>query len=364
MILSSIEIQNFRSYEKLHCSFDKEGAVFIGENGIGKTNILESIHILVTGRSQRNSKKTHFIRNGASECNIQGTFITSYDEKEHVSMGFSRSSKSSFIYNKEKIRSLSEWFYKVGIVSFAPDDINLILGPPINRRRWIDMVLSQIDPHYLNVLIKYRRLLIHRNNLFSLNASSLEYETYESEMAKCSVYIVEKREQITHQINNYLHDLYGAIGMEKEEVYFKYNPSFKHLNSANDQWNDVFFNTLKLQRSRDITLGFTSSGPHRDDFACKINGKTAREYASQGQCRTLAITLKLSSIDLIGKSKNRSIIILVDDAFSQLDDSRTEKICTLVEGRGQLFLTRVSSDKYRPRNLSCFEVDKGCIKQI
>ena len=339
MFLQKLHLSKFRNYKELSIEFPKEGALFEGANGSGKTNILESIHLICTGRSQRNATKNEMINFDSSSASIEGTFVSEDEEKQkHSFFGFDRQNAVAMKIDERKITSYSEWFGTQPIVSFSTSDIEIVYGNPVHRRKFLDMLISLLDKEYLAALIEYRKNLTLRNSLLKGSFDKLLCEIYEEKMAEYGAVILEKREALIGKIGPECARVYREISASDDEVSVAYEPSFKHDNSSKNSWKEVFLNMIFQRRKKDLEMGFSSIGPHRDELKLFLNTKPAKIFASQGQCRSLVISLKLSSMLWLEHYVQDDKIILFDDGASELDPGRTERVYSLIEKRGQIFI--------------------------
>jgi DNA replication and repair protein RecF len=354
MFLRQLNLLNFRGYSGLTIAFPKEGALLEGLNGAGKTNLLESIHVLCTGRSQRGAPRVDMISHGQDTSYIEGDFC--YGDGDgtdnaiadaagpaagrtvNTAIGFSRDKKLVMKRDGTDIRSYSEWFGERPVISFGTDDLELVYGAPETRRKFIDMLISQIDRGYMDALASYRKNMLSRNALFGRTDDPIQYEIYERAMAVSAAKIVFTRREIVTELCGLVNDYYSGISPQKEPVSVEYLSKFKCDFACISDWQNLYLNTLFDRRKRDAELMFTGAGPHRDDLRFSLNGRTARAYASQGQCRSFALALKLGSALLSERRRGGGMIFLVDDAVSELDPERTSRVYPLLEGRGQIFI--------------------------
>lgn len=353
MNLHHLRLLNFRNYNDLILSFPAEGAVFEGMNGSGKTNILEAIYILCTGRSQRGAKRSEMINFRHNETFLEGEFIKN-GESTIASMGFSRDKKVVMKLNGTPVSSFSEWFGRRPVVSFGTDDMQLVNGNPEIRRKFIDILCSQIDSEYLSSIVAYKHSLLSRNRILASNFNKLQCEIYEEKMVESGAEIFVKRNQILKILGSLLNDYYGEISGNKETVELAYEPSISCECISKNEWKNVFYKVLKERRNKDIEIGFSSIGPHRDDIRFLLNQKPAKSYGSQGQCRSIVLALKLSSVSCIEHFRNEDMIFLIDDAVSELDQDRTSRVFPLIENKGQVFIaTPLLSSPTRKSLLRC-----------
>jgi DNA replication and repair protein RecF len=293
---------------------------------------------------------------------IEGIF--SYGESGLVStsIGFGRDKKVSMQINGVKIESFSKWFGSRPIVSFGSDDVEIITGNPEQRRKFLDVLASQSDTEYLESLIKYRYFLNCRNKIIQNNADLIQCTIYEQNMAEAGAAIICKRKEIIDNLSLKFKVLYEEISGKKEVTEIEYVPSIRNNCSSKEECKNVFYNMLNERRKKDIEMGYSSIGPHRDDIHILSNSKPAKSYGSRGQCRSLALSLKMSSAVYIEQNRKEKMIYLIDDAVSELDPQRTSRVYPLIENKGQVFIATPSIGDTKLRNnlLRC-KVEDGKI---
>ena len=341
MFLQKLRLLNFRSYEDLSIAFPPQGALLEGVNGAGKSNLLESIYLLCTGRSQRNASRSAMIRHDQENTFVEGEFCDGGGDRQTVtaSLGFSRDKKIIMKRDGVAVNSFSEWFGERPVVSFGSDDLHLVYGAPETRRRFLDMLICQMDRAYMEALSRYRRSLACRNALLGKSNDTVQFEIYEQEMAEAGAELVFRRMEVTGKLSAHLHDFYAQISAEAESAQLEYQPNFKCDFNGKSEWKNVYLSILGERRKKDCEHGFTASGPHRDDLRFLLDRKLTKTFASQGQCRSFALSLKLGSVLLLEQHKQGStMIFLIDDAVSELDSGRTSRVYPLLEGRGQIFI--------------------------
>jgi DNA replication and repair protein RecF len=343
MFISSLRCDNFRNYNSLSIDLPRQGGLFIGPNGSGKTNLLEAIFLLCTARSQRGSHRSDLIRFGSAYCHLEGTFLSEKTEPAaSVSIGFNREQKVSMKINGRTLSSFSEWFGHRCVVSFSPDDLRIVQGLPKERRIFLDLVISQLDPAYLESLIAYKKNLAQRNNLLTRRINDAQLDAFEEEMVNYGSAIFLKRREILDLMAPLFAGFYREISGEKEAGSLEYKPSIRCDSTTQNDWKNVFFTSLKNAKNRDIQNGFSSVGPHRDDIMFFVNGKDARIFASLGQCVTVCLAARISSVLVSQQYRDDTMIFLFDDAVGYLDAMRTLRVFPLLANRGQLFITAPS----------------------
>jgi DNA replication and repair protein RecF len=365
MIITNLNLLNFRNYERAECTFIPQGAQFCGENGVGKTNLLEAIYLLSTGRSHRQAGRKEMIRNQARECFVGGRFQSSVEGRtgEHaVSFGFSKDNRSQISIDNIKETPLSEWVKQCAIISLGPEDINLIGGPPSERRRFIDVVLSQTEEGYIDTLIRYQRNVAHRNKLLAQYSDSKEMDVYEEQISACGAFILSKRIGFVAGYSDYFRQVYSDISSQRELAAMRYVASINECAGNREEDIDRISDALKKKRVVDRERGFTSVGPHRDDLCFSLDDYPVRTCASQGQKRSIAIALKIVAVRRARERRGDSLMILVDDACADLDAGRTQRIHALIQGRGQLFVTSVSGKNSFFKELPAFMIDNATLR--
>jgi DNA replication and repair protein RecF len=343
MHLQTLTLQNFRNHEALSLSFPKEGALFEGPNGAGKTNILEGIHILCTGRSQRGAARADMIAYGQEAAFVSGDFCFNDGADggvtvQSAALGFSRDKKTVMKIDGENVASYTEWFGERPAVSFGADDLELVYGAPEARRKFLDMLISQTDRAYLSALLAYRRSMACRNALLGKTSDAVQFEVYEQAMAETAVKLVLVRVEAVQELSTLTSGFYAEISGGAETAVVEYAPKIKCDIFDTKEWQNTYLLLLAERRERDAELQYTAAGPHRDDLRFTLGGRAAKGHASQGQCRSFALSLKLASARFIERKRGGGMVFLVDDAVSELDPERTSRVYPLLEGRGQVFI--------------------------
>ena len=310
-----IEIRNFED-KKIH--FGGGLTIFKGNNGVGKTNILEAVCLASLGKSFRTGSDEEMIRFGKEE----GTVILDY----HV-RGVTHQIKIKLARNQGKKIFINETPSKkkdlVGLfrtVIFTPDELQLVKGAPQVRRRFIDMEISQVSPRYYEEIIRYGRAVQQRNAAFKMaqiKGKKPEVEMWDMQIARGAAYIVKKRKQSLKKMNLYLSTMEAVLTGEEENLEINYKKSGGNYDS--EEW---YLEKLAEKREEDARFCHTSIGPHRDDLLFKMNGKDLSAYGSQGQQRTAILAMKLGGLEFIKEETGEYPVLLLDDVGSELDEKR------------------------------------------
>ena len=296
--------------------FDKSTNIFYGDNAQGKTNILEAVYLSGTTKSHRGTKDKDMIQFGANESHIE-TIVEKNGIKYQIDMHLKKNSPKGIAINKIPIRKASELFGIINIVFFSPEDLNIIKNGPGERRRFIDLELSQLDKVYLNNLSNYNRIVNQRNHLLKeidYNKGALEtLDIWDIQLIQYGNKIIERRQKFIEEINKIISNIHKKLTGNREDIKIVYEPSNGALS---------FEQALLKNKEKDLRIKSTSVGPHRDDIAFLVSDIDIRKYGSQGQQRTPALSLKLSEIELVKQSIHDTPVLLLDDVLSELDKHR------------------------------------------
>ena len=355
MWIKKIKLNNFRNYENEEISLDKNINIFYGENAQGKTNIIESIFLCGLGKSFRAKKDSEMIKIGEENSIIE----VEYEKSDRYGKIKIELGKRKNIYiNGIKIKKLSELLGNINIVIFTPDDINILKGGPQNRRKFIDIMISQLRPNYMHILSLYLKTIEQRNNYLRLIREEKKGENlldiWDEKLADYAVKICEYRTEFISKIKEKIDKIHSDITNEKEKIEIEY--------LTQCQEKEEFLNILKQRRKLDIIKGFTTKGIHRDDFIIYINGKEINIYGSQGQNRTAMLSLKLAELQVIYDEIDEYPILLLDDFMSELDKSRRKNFVENIE-KNQVIIT--GTEKLALENLEYLEynVSNGVVKK-
>ena len=310
MIIKNISLTNFRNHTSYHLECQKDTTLILGKNGCGKTSVLEAIYILLRGKSFR-SVDSEIIKRDTDFYRIE----IEYDNGEKNVVTYDGKDKTFFILDK-KFRRLPTK-YKYPIVLFLPSDLNLISGSPSRHREYFDHFFGQISEEYNNAISKYNKALHQRNELLkdeTISSSSLF--SWNLLLAKYGTTIFNLRQNFIANINKTLNTTYYSIAKNNDEVALVYKTEITNANV------DSFFATLEQNFKKDLYLGHTTFGVHRDDFEFFFNGCPADGSASRGETRSIILALKFVEADFIYSRLRQKPIVLLDDVFSELDDAR------------------------------------------
>lgn len=348
MIITSIELKNFRNYEDLNISFDKGTNILFGDNAQGKTNILEAIYLSGTTKSHKGSRDKEMIRFGEQESHIRMMVLRNGKEYQ-IDMHLKQNRPKGIAINKVPIKKASELFGILNMVFFSPEDLNIIKNGPAERRRFLDLELCQLDKIYLSDLTTYNKILNQRNKLLKDMVYRPDLSdtlpVWDMQLVETGKKIIKRRKQFIEELNEIVHDIHYRISGEKEELLLTYEPNI----------DDIFFeDELNRAKQKDIRLCQTSVGPHRDDMLFSIRDVDIRKFGSQGQQRTSALSLKLSEIELVRKFIKDTPVLLLDDVLSELDSNRQNYLLNNISDT-QTLITCTGLDEFVKNR---FEINK------
>jgi len=337
MFIEKIKLENFRNYHEQEVFFDKKVNVIAGNNAQGKTNLLESIYVSSLGRSFRTAKDKEMIRFEQPYSRILASYSSEEQEKK-VSIGFSQDGKKEIKINNIKVEKMVEMLNHFYVVVFSPDDLKIVKEEPEKRRNFIDRELCKMRISYLNNLTQYKKILVQRNAyLKSENKDKQAMEVWDDALSQYGGKVMRQRKQFIEEINTISREIHEKITQGKERLEINYLPNIPYEEDPEAMMEKIR-NKLEKSYQKDVYLGNTSHGPHKDDLLILIDGVQARQYGSQGQQRTAALSMKLAEINLIEKEKGEKPILLLDDVLSELDPERQKYLISALS-ESQLFIT-------------------------
>ena len=340
MILKQISILNYKNLEQVELEFSPKMNCFIGQNGMGKTNLLDAVYYLSFCKSATNPIDSQNMMHDKDFFVIQGVYESESGDREEVYCGMKRRQKKVFKRNKKEYSRLSDHIGFIPLVMVSPADTELIAGGSEERRRFMDVVISQYDKEYLEALIRYNKALQQRNTLLKAEAEPDEelLAVWDEMMAMTGEVVYRKRCEFIDEFIPTFQTFYSHISQDKEAVNLSYESHAKH---------GSLLNQLKESRVRDRIMGYSLKGVHKDDLTMQLGEYPIKREGSQGQNKTYLIALKLAQFDFLRRTGSNTIpLLLLDDIFDKLDASRVEQIVKLVSGDrfGQIFITDTNRD--------------------
>lgn len=365
MVLERISILGYKNIEQAELTFSPKLNCFIGNNGMGKTNLLDAVYYLSFCKSHNNQVDSQNIKHDADFALIQGYYLLGGIDEEEFFCSLRRRQKKQFKRNKKEYEKLSDHIGCLPLVMVSPSDSDLITGGSDERRKFMDVVLSQFDKEYLHALIRYNKALQQRNALLKLDIQADEalYELWEEQLAHEGQIIYTKRKAFIEQFIPTFQYYYNFICQSNETVELKYESQLEESD---------FVELLKQKRERDKILGYTTAGIHRDDLDMRMDDYSIKKVGSQGQNKTYVVAMKLAQFDFLKKVGSTTPILLLDDIFDKLDSTRVEQIVKLVseDSFGQIFITDTNRDhldeilKDLNRDYRLYQVEGGGVHQL
>ena len=333
-----------------------------GDNAQGKTNILESMYVCATSKSHRGSKDREIIRFDNDESHIKVN-VKKNDMNYRIDMHLKKNKPKGIAVNGIPIKRAVELFGILNIVFFSPEDLNIIKNGPSERRRFIDMELSQLDKIYLDCLINYNKVVNQRNSLLKEYAFSgrediiSSLDIWDMQLVKYGNDVIKSREKFVKEINDLVKSIHTKLSGDREQLEIIYEPCVKEQD---------FESELVRVRDRDLKFKCTNIGPHKDDMCFLINGMDVRKYGSQGQQRTAALSLKLAEIELVKQIIHDTPVLFLDDVLSELDSRRQNFLLDSI-GNIQTMITCTGLDEFINNRFSInkiFKVVNGTVSSM
>lgn len=322
MIIKRIYLEGFRNYKAQEIKLEKNINVFYGNNAQGKTNILEALYFCAFGRSFRTYKDAELINFGFENSKIEVEFEKSEREKK-IEIFLSKKEKKKIKLNGIKINKNSELLGNVNLVIFSPDDIIILKESPTSRRKFLDILISQLRPNYAHLLGEYNKVLEQRNAMLKSKKTET-IEIWDEQLATFAEKIYEYRKEYIEKLQKNINLISPSLTNEKEKLKINYKTKFKD--------KTAFLESLKKNLNIDLIKGYTGIGIHRDDFELFVNDRELNLYGSQGQHRTAILALKFAEMEIIKEEVNENPILLLDDITSELDLERINLIFEKISG--------------------------------
>ena len=366
MILRHLSILNYKNIAQADLDLSPGINCFIGQNGEGKTNVLDAIYFLSMCKSSFSSTDSLAVRHGQEFMMLQGQYEHEDGTPEEIYCGLKTGQKKVFRRGKKAYKRLAEHIGLIPLVVVSPGDSDLISGGSEERRRFLDIVISQCEPAYIDALLRYNKALQQRNALLRMEDAEPDPELlalWEEAMAREGEFIFQRRQHYVEQLLPTFQRYYQSISSGAEEVGLHY---VSHCQRG------PLLQVIQRDRHRDLAVGYSLHGIHKDDIEMTLGGYPIKREGSQGQNKSYLIALKLSQFDFLRRTGSRTTpILLLDDIFDKLDATRVEQIVRLVSGEdfGQIFITDTNRDhldrilRLMPGEHSLFHVVGGSFSQ-
>ena len=392
MKINSIILENFRNYKNLELDFDESRNIIVGENAQGKTNLIEAIYLTAFARSFRTSNSAELVMFG-EETGRVSTDITSEDLDKNINIVIRSDGKKMIRKDGKVIRRTAELLNNIVVIIFEPDDLRIVKDSPDRRRTFINRELSQIRPRYYDIFRRYNDALRQKNALLkgyfniskktftradnlSLNEperspydNSRRYnedmlDVFDRQLADNGYEIIRYRKEFVEMLSQEAGEIMHKISGGREDLRIDYKTTCDYI--MGPEGREILYSQIHHNREKDIYNGYATLGPHRDDIAFYINGKEARKFGSQGQQRTITLSLKLAEIRIARQLLDEPPILLLDDVLSELDLDRQRFLVSEIDDV-QLFITSAELNEEVIRDLrggTLFRVENGTITRV
>ncbi len=368
MRINGLMIKHYRNYDECFLEFPDNINLLIGNNAQGKTNLIEALYLAVIGKSYRSSHDEELIQFVQEQCLVK-LWLHIHDSQHELTFNFHRGQKKEILLNQDKIKQ-SELIGLFHAVIFSPDDLYLLKGSPAERRRFLDIEISQTSPAYYKQLLKYNRIISQRNTLLkNIREKKLPENLlapWDENLAETGSYLVYKRLYTIQKLAVLAQEMHFRLTGATEKLRIAYNQYGNEQEEIADeriviaQW---LKNQLAQSQEKDIWRGSTSIGPHRDDLSFYINSIDTKIYGSQGQQRTAILSLKLAELEYIRAETGEYPFLLLDDVMSELDMKRRSYLLDFIKDRIQTFITATDkSDFPQDQFGKIYNIEQGRVK--
>ena len=332
MYLKKLVLINFKNIAQAEITLSERLNCFVGDNGAGKTNVLDAVYYLSMSKSALTMTDGQSVRHGEDFFVVEGTYAGDSGSNDTVNCSFLRRSGKVLKLNGKEYDRMADHVGRFPVVMVSPQDSVLITDAAEERRRYLNAFLSQLDRDYLASLMRYNAVLAERNRFLKSSSDEQMLQIYDTQLADHAARIYERRRDIIDRMRPLVAEFYRQLSGDREQVEIEYRSELASASMGE---------LLLASRERDIVNGFTTSGVHRDDMSLRIGGYPLRKYGSQGQQKSFLMSLKLAQYRILAEVCGERPLLLLDDLFDKLDTSRVENLLTLVAGDdfGQIFIT-------------------------
>ncbi len=343
MKIDNLKLTSFRNYDELNVKFEQGINFLIGDNGVGKTNVLEAMSLLSMGKSFVTSQDSYCIKNNEKFARIEASISSSVLKK--IVLILTPDGKR-ILFNGKEVDKISNMFSKLLIITFAPYDVRLFKESPLERRRFLNMSLSLISKNYLDSLKTYNDLIKKRNSLLKNEVDLIHLDVLDEQIAPLSYDIIKFRLKFLRLLNEQLESIYSILEKTKVHTQLTY-VSFVPYENDKEVFCKKVIEILKNVREVDIKRKTTTKGIHHDDFVFYLNGNNIAFTGSQGQNRIASLSLKIAFAKILQQQYKEKPILLLDDVFSEIDEEHQKRLLDILENYDQVFITGNESKKYK-----------------
>ena len=335
MLVNKLSLYNFRNIQSLNLTFENPINIFYGLNGQGKSNIVESIYLLASANSFRTNNFRQMINNQENNA-FAKVYLVTNKKKEELKIVLNKNGKMAYI-NDLLIDKFSEYIGHMNVVCFCPEDVSLFKDFPSIRRHFLDKELSSLFPVYIRQLIVFKRVLDERNNLLKGNVDDDLLDVIDDKLIESSYDVYKRRKWLIDKLGEFATKIFKQLTDQNQQILIKYHTFIDETDK--DKYLSKAKEVLKQNLSKDKEKAYTNLGIHKDDFKVYLNNLEIDMYASQGQQRLVSLCLKLAVAEIITKANTEEPIIILDDAFSELDIIKKDKLFNYIANKQQVFIT-------------------------
>lgn len=358
MFVTELKLNGYRNYQAEKIVFGEHTNLIVGKNAQGKTNLIETIYYSAVGKSARTTKDSDLINWSKDRASYSLT-VQKKEGKKVIEAVFSRQAKKSLKVNGVNLLKIGDLLGTINVVFFSPDELKLVKDAPQDRRKFLDTDISQIDKNYFYLLLKYNKILDQRNKLLkSFENTKLIEQTlpiWDSQLADVGSRIIFKRIQFLEKLKGFAKQSHTFLTNGKEDLEISYAGI---VGETIEDIKQKFLDGLKQVKDKDLKVGYTNIGPHRDDIKLVVNNVDIRSFGSQGQQRTVALSLKLAELEIFKEEVGEYPILLLDDVLSELDQDRQQRLLWKVRNL-QTIITTTSYDPFMVQEANIIKIDGG-----
>lgn len=361
MVLRKLSLRNFRNYDSLDLEFSAAANFICGNNGQGKSNFLEAIHLLAVTRSFRPCSDRDLLKFDRDHFEISGEFVDEAQIRRHVNVCYSNESGKEISLDRKRLTSAAALIGVIPVVHFSPESHRITGGPPAERRRFVDMLLCQSSPAYLTDWQEYQRSLKQRNALLNQNASAKTLAAWSEALANYGCKIIAARRRFVEAFAPLVLQAYRDIATPSFSLQLTYQSQL----AAGELTQENYLNLLSAAQTMEMRRKQTQVGPHRDDFVFVIDGRELRRFGSRGEHKSTLLALKMAEATYFKDKSANAPLILLDDLQSELDALRLAAALRHFQQFGQLFVTALSPVVHgMSPSAACYEVVAGKVTRV
>ncbi len=358
MFLNKLQLWNFRSYENLELNFPNGITILYGDNGVGKTNVVEAIYLLCTGRSHRTNRENDVIAFDRQWTRVRAEDMQK-DGRHTVDMVLAKGQKKRILVNGLAISKISEMLGQISGVIFSPEDLDLVKEGPAQRRRFMDIELSQVSKNYFYALNEYNKVLEQRNSLLKEGGNKKSLDVWDTLLAQKAVPIIKARRDFCSRLKPKATEIHKYLSSGKEELMCIY----KDCTQGAEDIEAKMLQLLEDSRESDMKRFFTTCGPHKDDIIIKLGETDLRYFGSQGQQRTATLALKLTELEMMKEDLGEYPVLLLDDVLSELDPMRQKMLLEKIKGVQTIITMAQPTDYFKGMEVTYYNVEKGKVRK-